>query len=173
VKAISVRQKDVFVQTNAGRIALIAYIVGGWLLPILHEHGSHQHSDSVTAEGASCAPKPSSDVTSTCGFRSHSHPRSLQNERHASDPKQKQESPQLQHKFSSGAAGLGSGPPATFHDHDLCALCLAQSIKASKVALRSYTSRPLGVCILAHLTAQHCSQSCLAVNATRGPPDAV
>ncbi len=91
-------------RTNAGRIALIAHIVGGWLLPILHEHGSHQHSDSVTAEGASCVPKPPSDVTSTCGFRSHSHPRSLQNERHASDPKQKQESPQLQHKFPSAAA---------------------------------------------------------------------
>jgi len=171
-KEYQVHQKDISVQTNAGRIALIAYVVGGWLLPLLHDHGSHQHIASA-ARGL-CG----SHATSTCDSGSHSHQHAAH--QHAAHNEHKtpckshdQESPSLEHRVPTDSSGFVAGSAASAHDHGLCALCIARSSSAARVTLEPLTFRPLGVCRSAPQRSRHCFQFWWPIEPSRGPPTAV
>jgi hypothetical protein len=158
------------VQTNAGCIALIAYTMGGWLLPSLHDHGSHQHSASAERSSLGLLIVP--NVASTCGSYSHSHHRTPHNVRRTLGQNQDHETTQIQNKASAGPPGFESGPAATFHDHGLCALCIARSMNGPRATLKLGTFRPVDFCSTTAPKALHCLQSWLMVKAPRGSPNA-
>lgn len=157
-------------QTNAGCIALIAYLVGGWLLPSLHDHGSHQHSAS--AEQATSGLPIVSNVASTCNSHCHTNHRSSHNGHRTLGQNQDHEITEIRNRVSTGPPGFGSGPLATFHDHGLCALCIARSMNGRQATLKLTTFRPVGFCKTTSPEAQHCLQTWLTVKAPRGSPNA-
>ncbi|TWU26957.1 hypothetical protein Pla52o_08130 [Novipirellula galeiformis] len=124
------------------RIALIAYVVGGWLLPAMHHHHGHSHHSGASQAGC-CAelecerPAAVSVADSRDGESKgcdHHHDGSSHADDHA-------------RSCSGGTSSNGSFADDTnailfavnsSHSHaclGLCALCSAQSLKGEAVAV--------------------------------------
>lgn len=154
-----------FLQIYVGRIALIAYVLGGWLLPLLHDHGAHGHTSSTLQ--ASCGHTSTShdalELGSSCD---HSDDHHSQNDSASSGHNKAS----LEHKCSEGSPSIGSGPLTTFHDHGLCALCVSRSVNGQQLMLIPSSFRVVAEGFSAPPELPHCVRLLGTSAFARGPP---
>ena len=117
----------------ASRIALIAYVVGGWLLPAMHHHKGHSHAQHVGPASSTCCSdqgceatvptldSPQDDGSQCCHDHDHCDVAAVSNIASA----------QKHHPFQRGECSavlyaVDSGEPHACIG--LCALCAAQSL---------------------------------------------
>lgn len=153
-----------FVQTWTGRIALIAYVLGGWLLPLLHDHDSHQHAAESCVAVASKAVN-SADSSCHAGHSHAGHSQAGHSHGPAGD-----DHPTTEHKLSSSTPAMGTAPPVAIHDHGLCSLCVSRSINGhhapsfptvlQSIPSINFSARDLPPCV----------QPKRATDLSRGPP---
>lgn len=157
-----------FLQIYVGRIALIAYVLGGWLLPLLHDHGAHEHSASTLQ--ASCEHTSTSqdalEPSSSCDHTNDHH-----SQKDSASPGHHEAS--LKHKCSEDSPGIGSGPGTSFHDHGLCALCVSRSVNGQQLTLIPTSFRLLFKELLTPPEQPHCVRLLRTPALARGPPSTV
>ncbi|WP_345327059.1 hypothetical protein [Novipirellula rosea] len=129
----------------ASRIALIAYVVGGWLLPAMHHHPGHSHTQLGGAAGSTCCSDHGCDAALATPDSSHG------DGSHADDGSQcchhHDRCDVAPTSHSAPSAALTHSPADQSHSvlyavdsgdpHaciGLCALCAAQSLIGQTVA---------------------------------------
>lgn len=165
------------------RIALVAYLVGGWIMPSLHRHGMHQHAgatclassahvhSSGACEGhAGSIPtgqRPSSrnqtdspHVHEHDGHQHNDHHHGIHQESAQTDPAD----------IPTSKPGVKTRPPSDHHDHGLCAMCVSRSLNGHRDTLFAPCFQSLATGIFHACEIPHHVQSRRSSNFSRGPP---
>ena len=133
------------------RIALIAYLLGGWLLPAIHHHADHQHGACQHVAATS----PSSESDHGCCGHSHDH-------QHESDEASDESASDLQ---ITSAAKLRTCD-------GLCALCSARSLTSTTLKQKLTSLAGGDSCLIVHpIELDILPDSATGAHLTRGPPE--
>ncbi|WP_372722503.1 hypothetical protein [Novipirellula sp.] len=110
----------------ASRIALIAYVVGGWLLPAMHHHAGHTHASPFGAMSSACCSDHDCEAASATPEVHHDDVSKCCHARDCDATETSASASDVAAQSDAFLYAVDSGNPEACLG--LCALCAAQSL---------------------------------------------